>query len=149
MEDKPKFFDRMRSMAKSAGSRSGEMVEAARISGEINRIEADIEDIQFELGKAYYEAHKEDMNCEFAPFIQRILSCEAEIRERDEKLLARKGLMHCPDCDTVIGMEDEYCSKCGKRLPGPPPVGNTVACRNCGGEVDRALTFCPQCGFRQ
>lgn len=149
MEERTGFFRRMKSAAQSATSRSGEMVEAARLNGEISRLEADIEDLQFELGQAYCAAHKDDPAAEFASYLEKIAACEREIREKEERILARKGLMHCPECDTVIGTEDEYCSKCGKRLPGPPPVGDSVLCRNCGAEMDRTLIYCPRCGYKQ
>ncbi len=149
MEQKATFTQRMQNLAKSVSERSGEMVESARLNGEISRLEADIEDIQFELGQAYFEAHKDDGTCEFGAYIQKILDCEREIRLRNERLLANKGLMYCPNCDTVIGVDDEFCSKCGARLPQQAIPDAQRPCANCGHLLTQEQEFCPQCGLKQ
>ncbi len=133
--------------ADNASKKSGELVEAARLNAEINRLQADIEDLQFELGRAYYEENKDNPDGPFAEIIKQILRKEHEVFLRNEKLLAQKGLMYCPGCGTVTGMDDGFCSKCGVQLPGINE-GRQAVCLNCSEPLQEGQTHCAKCGFK-
>ncbi len=133
-------------IADNASKKSSELMEAAKLNADINRLQADIEDLQFELGKAYYEENKEHPDGPFTEIIKQITYKMHEIRIRNEKLLAQKGLMYCPSCDTVTGKDDEFCSKCGARLPGSKELKQAI-CRNCGEPLPEQQTHCTKCGY--
>lgn len=142
-----RFGKKLESIADNASKKSGELVEAARLNAEIGRLQADIEDLQFELGRAYYEENKDNPDGPFADIFKQILHSEQEIRVRNVKLLAQKGLLYCPGCDAVIGQDDGFCSKCGTPLPKVKEPGQHNICQNCGAALAENLTHCPKCGY--
>lgn len=137
---------RLGNIANNASKKSGELVEAAKLNAEIGRLQVEIEDIQFELGKAYYEENKDHPDGPYRESLEQINRLEQEIRLCNEKLLAQKNLLYCPGCDTVVSREDEFCSKCGLQVP---QLGEHVArvCRNCGEELAENQRQCAKCGI--
>lgn len=142
-----RFSKKIGSLAGNASKKSGDIVETARLNSEVSRLELDIEDLQFELGRAYYEENKDNPVGPYAEYIAQIRSCEAEIRSCNEKLLAKKGMFYCPQCDAVVDASDEFCSKCGARVPVPAAEQELMQCRNCGASSAVGQTYCSACGF--
>ena len=134
---------RIGNIAQSASQKSGKMVETAKLNAEVNRLEGDIEDIQYELGKAYYEKYFLDEECEFADHIQRINQIVAKIQACNTKLLAYKDLQVCPNCHSTEPLGNEFCGKCGARLTSEK---SSKYCPNCGAEISEADVYCPDCG---
>lgn len=53
----------------------------------------------------------------------------------------------CPDCETSIAAEDNFCRACGTDVSHVVPGGVALdACPDCGGEVDADDRFCRTCG---
>ena len=144
------FGKKIGSLAENASKKSGDLVETARLNSEIGHLQADIEDLQFELGCAYYQAHQKDTSCEFQELVKNIASKEKEIQIRNEKLLHKKGMLYCPDCGTVVAMEDEFCSKCGTAIKGVVKIVEETAriCPNCDATLKDDVQFCGQCGLK-
>ncbi len=141
------FAKRLGNIAENASKKSNAMMEAARLKGEINRITGEIEDLQFELGKAYYEDNKTKTIGPYFETIEKIGCLEREIFVRNEKLLAQKGLVYCVDCGAVIAIDDGFCNKCGAPVPKEKRPVETVICRNCGEENEEDTEYCDKCGI--
>lgn len=140
--------ERFGKLAGGAGKKSGALMETARLNTEINRLLADMEDIQFELGRAYYEDHKTKSTGPYIEYIQRINHMENEIHTRNEKLLSKKGLQYCENCGAVVADEDEFCSKCATPVPRNKWKETSHSCRNCGEPVEEGQGYCLKCGIR-
>ena len=148
MENISKIGKWLGRVADNASKKSSDLVETAKLNSEISRMEADIEDIQFELGRLYYEDHKDEENAQYADLIEQIKTYEADIHARNEKLLAHKGLQYCAECGAIVDQSDEFCSKCGARVEAAhPPQETETRCKNCGLETEEGQPFCPACGF--
>jgi len=48
----------------------------------------------------------------------------------------------CPQCHAAASPDDDFCRKCGTRLPRPGP------CANCGAPVKADDAFCRKCGAK-
>ncbi|MDD3920864.1 MAG: zinc ribbon domain-containing protein [Eubacteriales bacterium] len=144
------FSKKIGTIAGSASKKSGDLVETARLNSEIGRLQTEIEDLQFELGGAYYQAHQNDTSCEFSETVKTIAAKEKEIQIRNEKLLHKKGMLYCPSCGTVVAMEDDYCSKCGAGIKGVVKLPEETAriCPNCAATIKDDAQFCGQCGLK-
>lgn len=148
----PSFSDfgkKLSNLAETAGKKSSEMVETARLNNEIAGFEENISELQFYLGCEYYERNKDHPEGPFEETIRKILRCEQEIRIRSERLLSLKGMMYCPACDAVIGMGDGFCSKCGAPLPivKEEKQEETDLCANCGAAFTKGQAYCNKCGY--
>lgn len=142
-----RFGKKLGDIADNASKKSGELMETAKINAEISRLQADIEDLQFELGQAYYADNAHNTNSPYASILEQIAQCEEEIRIRDKRLLAQKGMRYCPYCQAIIERESEFCNKCGERVPKFAQESKADTCRNCGGAMEQGKPFCPACGF--
>ncbi|MDL2217679.1 zinc ribbon domain-containing protein [Christensenellaceae bacterium OttesenSCG-928-M15] len=142
-----RFSKKLGKLAGNASRKSGELVEAAKLNSEINRLQMDIEDLQFELGNAYYQENKDNPVDPYADYIAQIRQCEQEIGAYEEKLLALKGLLYCPACGEIVDGRDEFCSKCGAPVPETAEKKPTELCRNCQESMEEGELYCSQCGF--
>lgn len=165
------YGKRLSGFVQNASKKSEEMIDSAKLSSEINRLENNIDDLQFKLGKAYYEKYLQDETCEFAEFIVKINEMVADIQRRNEVLLSRKNLRNCPNCQTTVPLTNEFCGKCGMRLPPIQGAGDDqdtqdkqdtqqeegaqdaqqaqkdgVICPYCGVENEASSGFCTDCG---
>lgn len=140
------FGKKLGDIASNASQKTGAIFESARLHSEINRILGEIENLQFELGCAYYEDNKGRSTGPYIEQIEKIKNLEYEMRIRDKKLLEQKGLQYCGGCDSIVSYEDEFCSKCGTPVPRDQKHEPQEECRNCGEPVSKQLQYCPKCG---
>lgn len=144
------FGKKIGSFAGNASKKSSDLVETARLNSEIGRLQTEIEDLQFELGGEYFKAHKNDVACEFLETVQQIAAKEKEVHIRNEKLLHKKGMLYCPDCGTIVAMDDDFCSKCGTAIKGVVKLPEDMEriCPNCGAVIKDEAQYCGQCGLK-
>lgn len=142
------FGKKLGLVTKKVSDKSSQVVENAKLNSQINRLETDIEDIQYELGKAYYEKYFMDDTCEFCEYIKRINDIVEEIRLKNDKILFHKGLRVCPSCQTLVSLENDFCGKCGTRLEYPVIDNKELwNCPSCGNPNELDATFCYHCGY--
>lgn len=134
---------KIRGLAHNASKKSERVVETAKLNAAINRLELDIEDIQYELGKAYYEEYFNASGTEFQNYVDQINELAAQIQEHNKKLLAFKNLQVCQACDSTEPLANEFCGKCGARLLG---YKLEPKCEHCGAILDEGAIFCKECG---
>ncbi len=142
-----RFKKGLDNIAGNASKKSASLIEAARINAEISKLQANIEDMQFELGRNYFEANRTEQDGPYADIIQEILNCEQQIKSRNIRLLSQKGLKYCLNCDAIVGIGDEFCNRCGTPMQ---PKQNTcpTVCENCGALLTEVNSCCPECGLK-
>ena len=115
-----------------------------QIEAEKNRIR----EACLRMGKAYFDAHKDDPVPEadvkaVSDATEAILTLQAEIREL-------KGLVICPACKQEISKDVVFCNYCGHRMkepePEPEPAPMPEVCDSCGKELRPGQRFCSGCG---
>jgi predicted amidophosphoribosyltransferase len=47
----------------------------------------------------------------------------------------------CPNCGEQISGDDQFCGRCGKKIPPAVPL-----CPKCGAEFQTGNKFCGECG---
>lgn len=127
---------------------SNRMVSTAKINSEINKLEIEAEELQFEIGKKYYEANKSEPKGHYGDDINKLNEMYETIHDLNATLLSYKGMRYCPKCDAVVSMEDDFCSKCGCAIPKPPVAENDdeIECPNCGEDNEASTEYCVHCG---
>ena len=96
------------SMAKDASA-------IAKIKIDIHNKEVFLEKQFALLGKAFYEAHK-DEDIEEQVYFTSIKEAEVELAQLNADLMAAQGSVECPSCGSKQPQEKPFCADCGASL---------------------------------
>lgn len=69
-----------------------------------------------EIGAAYYNAHKDDVECESADKIAEVTALMAEIAAAQEEINQIKGVTKCPHCGADVAFGNAFCNACGAKV---------------------------------
>ena len=102
-------------VASTGYNKAKEIRDTTKYTMDIRSVETTINQYYKEIGRAYYEKHKNDENFEF-PQIAAIRNAFAE-RARLQGLKDQaRGVAKCPRCGKTVGDMDRFCTNCGERL---------------------------------
>ena len=87
----------------------------AKIKIDIHNKEVFLEKQYALLGKAYYEAHK-DEDVEERVYFPSITEALVDIAQLNAELLAAQGSVECPSCGSKQPQDKAFCSDCGVSL---------------------------------
>lgn len=125
----------------------------AKLNLTISDEERKIERNYIEIGRLFYEMHKDDCEKEFAEFIVSIDESKEKIKQCNEEIKELKGIIKCPGCDAEIMGNLAYCPHCGFKIEQEEPEeecqeesADVVFCKNCGAKLDPEYKFCVKCG---
>ena len=119
-----------------------------------------IEQLYTAIGKAYYEAHKNEADAAEAATMAEITALLAQIDENNEKIKQIKGVTKCANCGEDIAPDAMFCNNCGTKVvretaaPAPEagvaaaPVVEKSVCPTCGQPVGQGNLFCNNCGAK-
>ena len=123
------FFDKLSetivSAGKDVGQKAKDVSEIAKLKMDIKSKEDFVEKQYAELGKAYYEKHKDDEteetgeNGEKTPEQEHFfLISEAleEIERMRAEVLKIQGAAECPKCGAKMPQGAAFCSNCGTKM---------------------------------
>ena len=96
------------SMAKDASA-------IAKIKIDIHNKEVFLEKQYALLGKAFYEAHK-DEDVEEQVYFTSIKEAQEELAKLNADLMAAKGELECPSCGSKQPQDKAFCADCGAEL---------------------------------
>lgn len=115
-------FDEMKDSLLTAGK---EVTQKAKDVSEIAKLRLDlkakqdfVENQYKELGRAYYQDHKdaEEVNPQEAEQFANITEALEEMDRMRSEILAIKGALECPKCGNKMPEGATFCSKCGTKL---------------------------------
>ena len=69
-----------------------------------------------ELGRSYYEKHKDEEGCEAAEQFFLIKEAVEEIERMKAEVLRIQGSAECPKCGAKMPEGAVYCSSCGTKM---------------------------------
>lgn len=100
--------------------KASDISEEIKLKSKINSLEEKIYEIYAEIGEIVYNEVKDGKDVSKDEIIAK---CEEISRNKDEierlktKLLAVKKIKKCSNCGEELGIEVDFCSKCGKEQP--------------------------------
>lgn len=144
------FFDNLSKKLTDAGQSVSQqtktMSEISRLNSLISDNRKGISRYCFELGKAYYQAHAEEENCEFPELIGQIRELLSSIEEAEEAIKRLKGITKCPNCGADVAAQSAFCAKCGTQIAAV--AAKPRCCPSCGKEAPEGSSFCVYCGTK-
>lgn len=93
-----------------------EVSEVAKLKMDIHTKEDFVEKQFAALGRAYYEANKDDVNEKDAQQFSVIKEAMDEIQRMNQQVLDIQGVMQCPNCGKKVPSDNSFCSDCGAKL---------------------------------
>ena len=119
--DFDKLKDDLFSVGKEVGDRVSDVSNIAKLKLELRSKEDFIQRQFAELGRLYYEAHKEaaDSVAEQDLF-NSIAETEAQIAETKSTILNLQGAICCPECGEKYQKGYKFCPFCGGELRNEP-----------------------------
>lgn len=146
------FFDDIGKAFTNAGQgafqKTKEMADIAKFSSMLTEEEKKLNNVYFQIGKAYVQAHPEDYEEAFAVYFQSCNDIKKNIEDIRARIQQLKNVAECPDCGAEISADAVFCSVCGYHMPPKVVVipEGMVKCATCGAAVKKEMRFCTTCG---
>lgn len=102
--------------SKEFADKAKDYAEVAKLHTRINAANTKINESLITLGKAYYDAHKNDGNTEFEDIFEEIRKAHLTIRKCQEEIQKIKNIKICEKCGEEVSADATYCSHCGAKL---------------------------------
>lgn len=104
------------SAGRDVSQKAKEVSGVAKLKMDIRAKEDFVEKQYTILGKAYYEANKDDVNEGEAEQFSVIREALEEIARMNQQMLEIQGVVQCPNCGKKMPVGNTFCSDCGARL---------------------------------
>ncbi len=151
-----KLGETLTNASNSVVQKTQNFTEINNLNKEINSNQGVIQNMYQEIGRLYYEAHKEDAEAEFASQCHVISEAVSNISRLQDQIRVTKGIAVCPNCGAEVSNGSVFCQKCGTQIV--PPANQAPAqqeasaqpavkiCAKCLSQVPAEGAFCPVCG---
>ena len=114
------FFDDVKESLVSAGKdvsqKAKEVSGVARLKLDVKTKEDFVTKQYAELGRMYYEQHKEDEEAANEEQLKVIREALEEIERMKAEILNLQGASECPNCGAKMPLGAAFCSSCGTKL---------------------------------
>ncbi len=118
----------------------------SKLNGVISDENKRMDSLYLEIGKAYFELHKDDCEPRFEALVAEIKAIGSRIEGYNQQIKRIKGIFPCPNCGKDLMKSDAFCTGCGTRVAAPQPAAN--ACSKCGAPMAAGAVFCTTCGTK-
>ncbi len=102
--------------------------------------------LYLEIGKAYFELHKDDCEPRFEAQVAELKEIGKRVDDYNQQIKKIKGIFPCPNCGRDLSKTDVFCTGCGTRVVAPQPAG--TVCSKCGASLAPGSAFCTTCGTK-
>lgn len=150
------FFEqlgkRLTDAGQSVAQQTKNFADVTQLNSAVSDKEKKISQLYLNMGRLYYEKHKNDLSADFRPLMEEITALYAEIAENRDKIKQIKGIAQCPKCGANLPANAAFCHSCGAKLERDSAVsGSNTAqrcCPVCHAMVDAGNAFCNHCGAK-
>ena len=122
--------------------------DSARYASLISDEKLSMNDVLLQIGKQYYDLHKDAPEAEYEELFQKIAASQKKIQEYQQNLQALKNLTTCPACGQQVSKDSAFCPSCGTKMPtgSSEAVSPVPTCPHCGAHIAENSKFCTSCG---
>lgn len=113
-----KLGDTISATGRDVSKKARDLTGLAKLNMDVRAKEEYVLRQYAEIGKQYFEQHKEDAEPDFAE-IKLIKEALEEIEGLKSEIADLKGLKKCQSCGAALNVEDAFCKKCGAKYEEP------------------------------
>lgn len=109
-----KLGETLSATGKEVSQKAKDLTGLAKLNMDIRAKEEYVLRHYTEIGRQYYEMHKDDVD----PFFEEmklITDAKREIERLKAQIGELKGQKTCPSCGNVMDIENAFCAKCGEK----------------------------------
>lgn len=155
MELFEKIGDKISSKSKDVAKKAKDMTELAKLNSKVHEYENMIKDVQLQIGRAYYEANRNNPAPEYMELFQQVINAQGAIERCREDIAQIKGVRSCISCGADIPNNSSFCPACGTKSEiidmaeaQPQTTAAGIFCSGCGANLPSDTAFCPNCGTK-
>lgn len=132
-----KFVETINNTGKAVGEKTRQGSDIVKANIKIASEERTLTDIYTEMGKLYYEKHKDDPCCETMTELCAKAGEKLEsIEELKKQVRTLKGVNICANCGAEVALDNDFCGKCGAKVEKPAPAAEPAKeCSEATGDV--------------
>lgn len=101
---------------RDVSQKAKEVSEVAKLKMDIHTKEDFVEKQYAALGRAYYEANKNNVSEKDAAQFRVIGEAIEEIKRMNQQVLDIQGVIQCPNCGKKLPIGTSFCSDCGTKM---------------------------------
>ena len=118
-----KIVETLSNTGKTVGEKTKQGTDIVKANVKISTEEKALNDLYCEIGKRYYENNSENPCCdEMKELFDKVSEKVNEIANLKNQVRQLKGVVMCEKCGAEVGLENDFCGKCGAKLVKPEPV---------------------------
>ncbi|MCM1539096.1 MAG: zinc ribbon domain-containing protein [bacterium] len=95
--------------------------EVNSLEKQVNANQSAVQNLYVEIGRAYYEAHKGDMQGDYVEQCRMITDMLNQIAQLQDQIRIKKGIQLCPNCGAQLALGSMFCAGCGAQVAQPAP----------------------------
>lgn len=138
------FFDKLSetltNASKDVSQKAKDLSGVAKLTMDIHTKEDQVQKMYAQIGKLYFESHKDDDPTEYVQ-MEQIKEMLAAIEDMNKELCELKGTKVCPRCGQEVKAADVYCKSCGAKLEDEEIIVDAVVKEAPAEEADSAETI--------
>lgn len=143
-----KIGQQVASGASAVANKTKDLTGSAKVNLQISQDESKITAYYTEIGKAFYESHKNNPPEAQAAVFANITALKEKISQAKTHLQQIKGTKACTNCGAQIDANTAFCASCGAKAPVVQAEPVAINCPSCGKSESPNVTFCSGCGCK-
>lgn len=111
-------LSRAKSIAKSAGRKTEELVELTKTHAKIGDLRREIASLYEGLGRLVYDSRRSEESVDelVTACVEELDEREAELARLEERVMQNKNVIRCDRCGAFNADDASFCNQCGKKL---------------------------------
>lgn len=123
--------------------------EVNSLEKQVHSNQSVIQNMYAEIGRAYYEAHKEDAQNDYAEQCRMITDAFNQIAQLQDQIRIKKGIQLCPNCGAQLAPGSVFCAGCGAQVTQPAAQQADAMQPQAGGAAQSPVQPAGQAGVQE
>ncbi len=144
-------------LGQGALQKTKDVTDAAKMSAAIRTLDVQRKETLEKLGEFYYDAYQQyggELSDQAADLVAQIQNIDAQKKQLQGQMQKIRGTVYCPNCNTEIPANSQFCNVCGAKIERPQVQENIGiampgnVCAKCGAPLEADQMFCTNCGAK-